>query len=71
MSMGQWLFSFNGRIGRGRYWAFLLVVIALYIVGFGVIFAADPGIFKDPPSTNGVAVAVYLVLLVLLLYEAV
>ncbi len=68
MSMGQWLFSYNGRIGRGRYWAFLLVVILLYIVGFGVIFAGDPGVFADPPTTNGVAIAVYAILAVLLIY---
>lgn len=32
MSFWEWLFSFNGRIGRGRYWASFLVYLALAIV---------------------------------------
>ncbi len=36
------LFSFAGRIGRGKFWLGVLAQIALSIVGYGLIFALVP-----------------------------
>jgi uncharacterized membrane protein YhaH (DUF805 family) len=68
MSFGQWLFSFNGRIGRGRFWAFLLVAIVLEVVGFALIAVLDPHFFDQPPSSNGAGLAVYAVVMLLVIY---
>lgn len=36
------LFSFSGRIGRGKFWLGLLAQIVLSVVGYGLIFALVP-----------------------------
>ena len=42
MSWGQLLFSFDGRIGRGAYWAFVVAVLALFLIlGCVMFFTTD------------------------------
>ena len=53
------LFSFEGRIGRGTYWKFVLIYLAIMGVTFGIASAAENGFFTF------LAVVVYLVLLVI------
>ncbi len=44
--MGQWLFSFHGRLGRGRWWAAVLIQI-LVVLGAALLLA--PLVPQDGP----------------------
>ncbi|HEY0301994.1 MAG TPA: DUF805 domain-containing protein [Rhizomicrobium sp.] len=52
--MGQYLFSFHGRINRAKLWAFLLIIVAFYVVAaLAIVFAIGPQHIAD--VANGAA----------------
>jgi uncharacterized membrane protein YhaH (DUF805 family) len=63
MSWGQFLFSFNGRINRAKYWLYVvgafatITVIALFLIGITVL---SPMLMMVP---SAVAAVIYLALL--------
>lgn len=66
VDFGSLLFSFNGRINRGKYWlaavVYLSVMIAIvalgFLLGFGMLFFAITGIFYVVMIISGIAVGI-------------
>lgn len=52
MSWGQLLFSFDGRIGRGAYWGFMVVVIVVVCALTGVMFMTTD--LSNPQAGPGI-----------------
>ncbi|MCQ4167433.1 DUF805 domain-containing protein [Tahibacter harae] len=52
MSWGQLLFSFDGRIGRGAYWGFVVAVLVLFLIlGCVMFFTTD---MSNPQAGGGI-----------------
>jgi uncharacterized membrane protein YhaH (DUF805 family) len=51
MNWGQLLFSFDGRIGRGAYWGFVLALVVVFAILCGVLFMTMD--FSNPEAGMG------------------
>ncbi|MBJ7534735.1 DUF805 domain-containing protein [Rhodomicrobium vannielii ATCC 17100] len=60
MTFSQWLFSFEGRIGRGRFWASLGVQLLIGLVMTLLLLSVNPTILNDPPKLNPAGSLIYL-----------
>ncbi len=68
MSTWAWLFSFNGRIGRGRYWASLLVYFGVgFLIGFAIGFAKA---FNNTQDMGPIFLGVVIVLAIALVISS-
>lgn len=57
MNWGQLLFSFDGRIGRGTYWGFVVALVVVFGILGGLIFTMTD--MSNPEAGGGMGSALF------------